>query len=149
MSFNASTHRHERSSAGMDLFEMGAGLFAAAGNQMVISRDLQKLKPRIAQMLKVSFGVLLILRSEELRHILSVQTLARGIYLIGAGNQPEPLIATWRQRGSLFPAMQGRLVETFLWVVPGANLDRVSHRPPGYYATLADADIKLVPFEQI
>lgn len=139
----------QRLAKGLSKAGDAADFLSMAGNQMVVSRDLQKLKPQVGQLLRSHAGVLLVVRAEELRHVLSTQTVVQGVYLAGGGIQPEPLVHQWRTRGGYFPAMRGQLKETYLWVVRQAALQKAAHRPPGMYAVAKDADIKLVPFEQI
>jgi hypothetical protein len=146
---DAPQHRHQRLDAKSSVVEGVAGFFSTFGNLTVIKRDTTRLKPEIAKLLKQHLGVLLVVRSDELRHITTTQSVVQGVYLAGGGMQPEPLVFQWKQRGGYFPAGRGETKETYLWVVLQKNLPQAVKRAPAMFAPGKQLEIKVAPFEQL
>jgi hypothetical protein len=108
--------------------------------------ELKKLKPAISKLLQKNKGVLLVARTEIIRHILATSSHLASIEIIGAGSFPEPLASKPR----MYPKKHAhqQMTETFIWVLRRKDVMNFLHRPPGYYA-VTKAEIKYLPFEDI
>jgi hypothetical protein len=135
-----------RGDATADFAELLAGLFGTMVNVSSTQTELKKLKPKISSLLQKNTGVLLVARTEIIRHILTTSSHLASIEIVGAGSFPEPLVGKPR----MYPKKHAnqQMTETFIWVLRRKDVKKFLHRETGYYA-VSSAEIKYLPFEDI
>lgn len=137
----------ERMGAGVDLLEMVLGLFQVAGGVNTFQSEVCKIRPQIDKGMARNPGVLLVMRTEK-SGIGGTISRVLGVHFGGAGQRPEYLVGQWRSGAHLFPAAQGTVEETYIWVVRNKDFRPSANRPPGYYPKDMP-EIKFLPYEQL